>query len=304
LPGGSHAQVFDVGALVYAFEQAHRRAPRLDPAEQAGLVQFLQDHRNAHRRLDVAAVAHVVDVVGLVDQQGDAARLAAPRHRQRGHGALVARLAQFGRIVAERRGDRLGLGGVVQVAVLAPQDRGNDPAQELAPRRREHAEAVEHQVVQVAVAGMHRAVVTVVDDRAHAEAFVETHAPDVARQGHGVGGAVIVDAAFQVQAAHVQRQRFFAHELVEHAADAAAAAAARRGDQFEEADVEVGQVQQHGEAEHLAAGVFDHQQDRTIAVMQRVVQLARDLGQILRARGRETLGDDRLHLGDRIAIGR
>src|SRR3546814_6364590 len=57
-------------------EAAHRQ-----PAEEVGLVELAEDGADPHRRLHIAAIVHVVDVVLVVDHQGD---LRAPgRRRQR-----------------------------------------------------------------------------------------------------------------------------------------------------------------------------------------------------------------------------
>ena len=45
--------------------------PRLGALEQAGAVELAQDRADAHRRLHVAALADVVDVVLVVDDQRD-----------------------------------------------------------------------------------------------------------------------------------------------------------------------------------------------------------------------------------------
>ena len=59
--------------------------PRARPLEQSSRLELGQDRGDAHRRLDVAALADVVDVVLVVDDEQDTDRRAdAPARRRHG----------------------------------------------------------------------------------------------------------------------------------------------------------------------------------------------------------------------------
>ncbi len=77
--------------------------PRLDPLEHTGRFEGGQDSPDAHGRLDIAAVTHVMDVVTVVDDQGDLPRCG--RGWGLGCGGLgdVLEGAQYGGIVAKGR---------------------------------------------------------------------------------------------------------------------------------------------------------------------------------------------------------
>src|SRR3546814_8393123 len=76
-------------------EAAHRQ-----PAEEVGLVELAEDGADPHRRLHIAAIVHVVDVVLVVDHQGD---LRAPGRRRQRCGDLIAlQIARRAQAVAVR----------------------------------------------------------------------------------------------------------------------------------------------------------------------------------------------------------
>src|SRR3546814_5882688 len=61
----------DEAGVVHLADEAVGEPAGGQAAEQVGLVELAENGADPHRRLDVAAIAHVVDVVLVVHHQGD-----------------------------------------------------------------------------------------------------------------------------------------------------------------------------------------------------------------------------------------
>ncbi len=100
--GADRLEVVDELILVHGPDVFFRKVANRHRLEEAGRLDLPQDGADAHRRLDVAPLLDVVDIMPVIDHQGDAAvdRDLAP-DRCHSFRAEVAELPQPHRVVTE-----------------------------------------------------------------------------------------------------------------------------------------------------------------------------------------------------------
>src|SRR6185312_8249153 len=97
------ADVVDEASVMDSSDVAIGIARDRHPLEQTRRIQFSQDRANADRRLDIAAVLHVMDGVLVVEYEGDARLARRPLHALlRSPWPRVTWLAQFDGVVLDR----------------------------------------------------------------------------------------------------------------------------------------------------------------------------------------------------------
>jgi hypothetical protein len=126
----------------------------LDAPEEIGSIQLLQNRPDADRGLHITALAHMVDIVLVVDHQGEL----SSQPRGDGDGLSrrspdVTRGSQPNRIIPEGFHDHAPVGGRAELAVLALQDGAHDGTCLVPARQGFLAQGVQTQVRGVRIPG-------------------------------------------------------------------------------------------------------------------------------------------------------
>ncbi len=279
-------------------------ALHLEAFEDVKAFELAQDGLDAHRGLDVAAFANVVDFVSLVDEQGDAAGRVAWRDGDRVVALRVAGGPQAELPVGDRCDDRLDVFRRADALVLAFEDDAHDGPQ--APRSGKvvATETIEHEKGRLVVALPQRSLVGGPHQGPRTPAFVEA-------QARAVGGEVgrfaaelgIVWQAFEVQAFGADQRSFFTDSLVEGCTDAAAAARFG-GDPVEVAEAVVRDVQQRGASDQAIVAAFGHQHDGAVAGVQGIAHALAQSSQLVRIGAGKTAGEQVADALDRGRVAR
>ena len=229
---------------MHGLDVLERKALRRDLLEKVGAADRIDDRPDSHGRLDVAAVAHVMNLVRVVDDQPD-----APSLRETVHGRVIglgiARLAQTNGIILERFDDLVDVPGRAAIAVLALQDRAHDLPRVGAAQRLFPAEPVDDEIRRIVVAGRKRRLVQRVGHWARAVALVELQARRILGADFRLRRQrLVVRQTFEEEPHRAERACIFPHALIEGTADAASRLASIGGDVVEVAEVQIGCVQQ------------------------------------------------------------
>ncbi len=199
--------------------------------------------------------------VPVRDHQRDASALSCRPVLRRGLPDVAGR-AQANRIVADRAHDHRDVRRRAQLGILPLQDRADHVARDRSAQRPVLSEVVIQEVGRTRVPRIDRGFVRGAGDRAHAVALVEPQPRRVLPQRFGIGAERrVIGERFQENADRSQRDRLVAGALIQRAADAAARALARRRDEVEVAEVQVGRVHQERESAYATAAL-GHEQDR------------------------------------------
>lgn len=271
--------------------------------EPAGRLEATPDRGDAGRGLDVAALAHMVDVVLVVDEEGDL-ELPGWSRLKLLPWLAVAKWPELDRIVDDGVDDHAVVLGWTQGAVLALQDRADRGAGlvpgwcGLAPQQ------VDHQIGWIGRIRLQRRLVPRARQRPGSPALVEPQTRLVLSPDTGIrreGG--VVGEALEVERVGPQELGLAAHPLVQSASHTARGDGGRGGDEVQKTETGVGCVQNQGEPLDHPACVLCDQQHRPEAEFHRVQELPGDLVDLLAGQRLELGAQDLLHLEHRVLVG-
>jgi hypothetical protein len=266
--------------------------------EQAGCEYLPQDHVDPHRGLDIAPLPHMVDGMPVVDQQGDPA---LPWRLRRPPAALdwqVTGGPQLHRVILEGLDHHPDIARGAELAVLALEDRTDDPPGGIAGKGLAAAQVIEDQVGWIVRTRGHRGLVGGVGDGEGPVALVEAQPRRILCPYFRIGRqGGVVRQALEEESDHVEGAGLLPHPVVERSAHAPAGSAGGGGDEVEVGEVQVRGVHEQGEPLELRAGVLGHEEHRPKAVPQRVPQLPRELVEVLFFEPGELAAQDGFHLG-------
>ena len=278
--------------------------PRLLSLEQAGGLDLGEDGADPDGRFHIAAFMDVVDVVAVVDDQHDGLA---------GGWRLLHGLARPGQ-PGGPQGDGIGLhrchhhlhiGGWADGGIFFLQNGADDLAHLAPGGRGGEAEAVEDQIGRVAAARREGGFVGGAAERQGAVAFVEPEPRHILLADGGIGAEDgIVGQAFEIDTMCPKGECFLAHPVIEQGTNAAAGAAGGRRQQFQIAEMLLGEIQQKRHPGHLAGCLLGREQPGNELVFQWVVELVRQLVDVGGIHARELEFEDAPGLGDGRGIGR
>ena len=265
---------------------------RLAALEKGQLPDLPEDRRDPHRRLDIAAFANMVDVVAVIDDQGN--RVVEPGNRGRRRlRPVVAWCAQAEGPIADGVDHPADIVGGTAVAVFPLQDRPHDLFQPGGIGKREASEPVEHQIRTVGIAGVDRGFIGGADDRPGTEALVEAQAR------HVLSACLLVRAqrriigkTFEIEAFGAERQRLLADPLVKCRTDTAAHQARGGRDDVQIGEAEVGRMQEDGHRLEPGFGVLGDQKLAQETVFEGIADELRKPGDIAFRHAGELRPDD------------
>ncbi len=271
------AKIGDKIRIVHRVDMFVGKGPGRHLRKQPGFFQLGTNDSDPRRRLHVPPVAHMVDLVPVVDHEADLLRTAAVHGRLYRLGLDIPKVPQPYRILPERSNDPLDIVRRTIAGVLSLQNRpdhlpGKHPAKSRIP-----VQPVEDQVRHAGVVFLDRRLVTGTDDGPGPVALVKSETGPVLLEHRLFRALVgIVRQALEEQPATVQGDRLHPDPVVEGAPQPAAGFAGSGGDPVQVAESDLRLVQQHGKPLHLPPGAFGHEKNRPKPLLEGVAQLFAD----------------------------
>ncbi len=251
-PGADPFEIAHIASIVDREDVAIRELTGRDLFEEAGRVDLATDGRDPHRRLDIAALANVVDEVEVVDDEGDSLVgrwLFGLGDTSAGRLIDVAEWPQLNRIVLERCRHPFDVLRWTELAVLAVENRPDRVPHLRGRLRPVRSEGIEHQVGRLVVIRGERGLVLGADDRTRAETLVKAKPGCVlASMGGVLAERRVVGEALEEDAPSSEFEGVPPNPFVERAADAATARKRTAGEELEPDKADLDLVVNEGES--------------------------------------------------------
>ena len=239
----------------------------------------------------------MVDVVPVVDDQGDQFFRTAFNGGNDGRRLDIAIIPQAYRVVPETRHHLFDIIRRTIIGVFAFQHRPHHLSGKGLFQRFAGAQVVVDQVGHAGFSWFYGGLVAGVDDGPGPVTLVKAQAGSVLFELCRIrAGSGIIGKTLEKEAVHLQGRGLAPDAVVQGAADAAAGPAGGRGDPVQVGEVQFRFVQQHGEPAHLGLDAFGHEEDGAKALFKRVAELFGDVVDFFFVHGGELAAQDLLHL--------